>query len=568
MSELNVQNTNLEVLESFDPSITVINCSGNRLVTLPELPPGLLVLNCSHNSLNELPTLPVSIQSVDCAFTNIRVLTLPPTLLNLTNIRCDWCDLVAIPVLPPNVREFSCSNNPMDALSAPLPQGLLTLICCSCHLEGLPELPISLLHLKCEHNVISELPELPPGLKHLLCLDNMLERLPELPGSLLELKCDHNEIRELPALPDGIVTVNCSFNHIRELPAIPDSLEDFDFTRNPLSQASFDMLTDTFPFYPFNRADYPNDFLVQDVPEAVAEADEHEEPEEPELTEGDLIEARNIAVQYEVHDAFDKIDIAKLIPIIDSDTPPYDAERLFDSIRQLVYGNTLDTEEKGRIISLFEQVSHNIRDALELCMRDAHTQRLISAVLAYIGRQNPEFKNNYIRFLIDDISSAYEFNPEIPDMETASCPKGIKERIIMNLKNATLGQTDEYKPLINAFEKIPIDIMREFTSACLADPRVQELFDKDPPTSDEKARIVADCIREKLRAASYFSAPRGAEEVPDPPEFLEYISTLKYGFEGGTRRKKIKKKKTRKLKSKKTKRKIKKLKYSKKKKIK
>ena len=35
MSELNVQNTNLEVLESFDPSITVINCSGNRLVTLP-----------------------------------------------------------------------------------------------------------------------------------------------------------------------------------------------------------------------------------------------------------------------------------------------------------------------------------------------------------------------------------------------------------------------------------------------------------------------------------------------------------------------------------------------------
>jgi hypothetical protein len=564
MSELNVQNTNLEELESFDPSITVINCSTNRLESLPELPPGLLVLNCSHNPIAELPTLPVSIQSVDCAFTNIRVLILPPTLLNLTNLHCDWCDLVAIPVLPPNVREFSCSNNPMDALSAPLPQGLLTLICCSCHLEGLPELPNSLLHLECEHNVIRELPELPPGLKDLLCGDNMLERLPELPISLLELKCDHNEIRELPPLPDGIESLNCSFNRIRELPAIPDSLEDFDFTRNPLSQASFDRIRETFPFYPINLSDYPEGFI-----DPVGIEPDPEPEEEPELTEGDLIEARNIAVQYEVHDAFDKIDIAKLIPIIDSDTPPYDAERLFDSIRQLVYGNTLDTEEKGRIISLFEQVSHNIRDALELCMRDAHTQRLISAVLAYIGRQNPEFKNNYIRFLIDDISSAYEFNPEIPDMETASCPKGIKERIIMNLKNATLGQTDEYKPLINAFEKIPIDIMREFTSACLADPRVQELFDKDPPpTSDEKARIVAECIREKLRAASYFSAPRGAEEVPDPPEFLEYISTLKYGFEGGTRRKKIKKKKTRKLKSKKTKRKIKKLKYSKKKKIK
>ena len=567
MSELNVPNTNLEVLESIDHGITLINCSTNQLEELPDLPSGLLVLNCSHNPLNELPTLPVSIQSIDCAFTHIRLLVLPPTLVNLTNIRCDWCDLVSIPVLPPNVIEINCSNNPIDALSEPLPQGLLTLICCNCYLEGLPELPISLIHVECEHNVIRELPELPHGLRHLLCLDNMLERLPELPVSLIELDVDHNELSELPALPEGIESVNCSFNHIRELPALPDSLEDFNFTRNPLSQASFDRITESFPFHQINLADYPEALMepAEDPAEDPAEAP----VVEPELTEGDQIEARNIAVQQEVHEAFNKLDISKLIPIIDSDdTPSYNAVFLFNLLKELVYSNTLDPEEKGRIILLFRQFIENIKDTFYTCITDVATQRLISAVLTYVGRQNKKFQNNYIRFLIEDISSAYEFNPEIPDMDTVSCSKGIKERIIMSLKSATLGQSESYQPLIRAFiHKIPIDIMREFTSACMVDARVKELLEKkDPePTSDAKARILASCIREKLRTTEYFPPSGGAEEVPDPPEFTEYIATLKYGFEGGTRktkRKKNKQKKTRKLK--KTRRKYKKVKYSKK----
>jgi Leucine-rich repeat (LRR) protein len=564
MSELNVSNTNVEVLETIDPSITVINCSTNRLEELPELPPGLLVLNCSHNPLNELPTLPVSIQSVDCAFTHIRVLILPPTLLNLTNLRCDWCDLVAIPVLPPNVTEFNCSNNPMDALSEPLPQGLLTLICCNCYLERLPELPNSLLHLECEHNVIRELPSLPTGLRNLLCVDNMIEGLPELPNSLLELECDHNEIRELPALPDGIETVNCSFNHIRELPALPDSLEDFNFTRNPLTLASFNMLRETFPFQEFNPSDYPEGFMD---PVGIEPDPEPEEPEEePELTEGDHIEARNIAIQQEVHEAFDKINVSKLYPVIDSeDTPTYHPGFLFDYIRQLVHGNTLDAEEHARIISLFEQFTENIRNTFYTCITDAATQRLISTVLTYVSRQNREFKNNYVRFLIDDISSAYEFNPEIPDLATASCAKGIKERIIMSLKSATIGQSEAYQPLLRAFiHKIPIDIMREFTSACMEDARVKELLETEPtPKIDEKVRILSDCIREKLQTTEYFPVV-GAEEVPDPPEFTAYIATLRYGIEGGKTTRKRNKKKTRKLKSKKTKRKIKKNKLSKK----
>jgi hypothetical protein len=335
------------------------------------------------------------------------------------------------------------------------------------------------------------------------------------------------------------------------------------------------MLTQRFP--QFTRGDFTEGFSDSDdepEPEGlVPDPEPIEEPldpelaepeEEPEISEADLIEERNIAIQYEVHDAFAQIDLSKLIPILDSDTPPYDPDRLFESLRRFVYGNTLDTEEKGRIIALFEQFREKINDTLQTCVRDPATQRLVSAALSYVERQNPEFQNNYILFLIDDISSAYEFNPEIPDLDTASCPKGIIERIIMNLKSATLGQTDVFKPLINAFEKIPIDFMREFTSACLEEEKDRIAAASTP---DEKASIVADCVREKLRGASWIP-PRGAEEVPDPPEFLEYIATLKYGFEGGTRRNKNKKKKTRKLKKKKTRRKIKKLKLSKKKRIK
>jgi hypothetical protein len=134
----------------------------------------------------------------------------------------------------------------------------------------------------------------------------------------------------------------------------------------------------------------------------------------------------------------------------------------------------------------------------------------------------------------------------------------------MSLKSATLGQTEAYQPLLRAFtNRIPIDIMRQFTSDCLKESRVQELFNAKPDiTTDEKVKILASCIREKLQGTEYFPLG-GAEEIPDPPELTEYIATLKYGFEGGRKTKrKIKKiKKTRKIK--KTKRKIKKSKLSK-----
>ena len=132
----------------------------------------------------------------------------------------------------------------------------------------------------------------------------------------------------------------------------------------------------------------------------------------------------------------------------------------------------------------------------------------------------------------------------------------------MSLKSATLGQSEAYQSLLRAFtNKIPIDVMREFTSACMEDAHVQELFSAPDITMDEKVRILASCIREKLQGTEYFPPSGGAEEMPDPPEFTEYIATLKYGLEGGKR------KKTRKLKKRKTKRKIKKSKLSKKKKI-
>jgi hypothetical protein len=549
MTELNISNHQLEVLDTIDPTVTVINCSGNRLSELPSLPPVLRVLSCNNNPLTELPTLPPSIESLDCAFTYMRVLHLPPTLVHLTRILCNFCDLVEIPILPPSVTELNCSDNPISVLQGPLPAGLQILRCSSCYLEILPKLPNSLLHLHCNHNSLIELPKLPSGLKTLLCIGNRLERLPELPNSLLEIECDHNEISEIHTLPTGIESLTCSYNHIQHLSALPDSLENFDFAHNPLTRESFEILRDTFPFYTFNPDEYPMGFLPDD-----------------EETEGDLIERRNIAIQQEVHNAFDKLDVSKLYPVLDSgSTPEYNPSELMAILQELVESNTVsDVEERGHIIQLFDQFRENINYTLNSCVRDSE-RRLIASVIHYVRRQDIEFKNNYIRFLIGDITSAYEYNPEIPDLDTVSCSKGIKERIIMSLQSATIGQTEKYQPLLRAFaSKISIDVMRDFTSVCMSEEGVKAMIDS-ASTSDEKSRILASCIREKLRNANYFPTS-GAEELPDPREFTEYIDTLRYGFEGGTRRKKHKKKKTRKLK--KTKRNIKKLKLSKKKKIK
>jgi len=524
MTELNIENKRLDRLDHIEPDIVVINCSNNRLRELPPLPPSIQSLDCSDNRLGSLPILPNSLQSLICInnrlvtlpelpislktllcqFNRIRTLTLPATLTNLSIIRCDYCELQEIPVLPFNVKKFNCQFNHISRIAGPLPTGLIT--------------------LRCAANEILE--------------------LPELPASLLLLDCNTNRIVELPTLPNGIEDVDCGFNQISNLPTLPVSLTEFNCIRNPLTLASFTIFRERFP-QRMNPIDYPEGF----VEPVAAPAAAHE------LTEGDQIEERNIANQFEVHEAFDKLDLSKLYPVI-GETSSYNPEFLFGFIRELVHTNTLD--EHVRISMLFERFTENIRDTFT-CIADPETKRLISSVLAYVGRQNLEFKNNYIRFFIDDISSAYEFNPEIPDLDTASCSKGIKERIIMSLKSATLGQTESYQPLLRAFTtKIPIDVMREFASACMKDASVKELIEAET-SSDQKARILASCIREKLQGTEYFP---GAE-IPDPPELIEYIATLKYGFEGGkTIRKKIKQK-TRKVK--KTKRKVKKSKQSKKK---
>ena len=553
--ELNVENTNLEELESIDPDITIINCSNNRLTTLPELPSLLQSLDCNHNRLRELPTLPSSLQSLDCTYNRLRTL---PTLPSLQTLKCGHnSQLRELPTLPPSLQTLICRFSGIRNLNLPATLLNLSIIHCEyCELREIPVLPPNVREFDCQYNSISViLGPLPAGLTTFTCAANMLTELPDLPDSLVQLDCNSNRLVELPTLPNGIEYVDCGFNRIPVLPALPDSLTVFICIRNPLTLASFNMFRERFQFQELNPTDYPAGFV-----QPVAAAAEEEPAEE--LTEGDQIEERNIANQYEVHQAFDKLDLSKLYPVIDSDTPSYNAENLFGFIRELVHTNTLDEEEHARIISLFERFTENIRDTFT-CIADPETKRLISAVLAYVGRQNPEFKNNYIRFFIDDISSAYEFNPEIPDLATASCAKGIKERIIMSLKSATLGQSEAYQPLLRAFvHKIPIDIMRQFTSDCMKDARVKEMLESNI-TMDEKVRILASCIREKMQGTEYFPSG-GAEELPDPPEFSEYIATLKFGLEGGKRKKTRKLKKT-KRKIKKTKRKIKKTKLSKKK---
>uniref|UniRef100_A0A6C0B9M9 Uncharacterized protein n=1 Tax=viral metagenome TaxID=1070528 RepID=A0A6C0B9M9_9ZZZZ len=524
MPELNVSNRNLQHLEAIDPTITIINCSGNlleelpplpeillelicstnNLQDLPDLPPTLQLLNCSDNPIKELPPLPISLQRLLCGFTSIQSLTLP-TLLNLTSIDCFGCKLEEIPVLPLNVTELNCANNSIVRLLSPLPHGLTSLI----------------------------------------CSDNELVGLPELPNSVLQLECDHNNILLLPTLPDNMQTLICSSNRLRELPSLPSSILRFDVNYNPLNIEASNIVRAAFPDQEFIPAGNPEDFLETDEPEPLEDYEEDHD-----LTEGDHIEERNIAIQQEVHEAFDKIDLTKLYAVIQSEsTLLYDPARIFAIIEELVNHNTLDDREST--IYNFQQITANIRDTLQSCIRDDETQRLVATVLDYVGRQNPEFKNNYIRFLIEDISSAYEFNPEIPDLQTASCAKGIKERIIMSLKSATIGQTETYQPLLHAFvHKIPIDIMRQFTSDCMRDARVKDMLEATP-NMDEKVKILADCIREKLRP-EYFPTSQGAEEIPDPPEFTEYVATLRYGLEGG----KKKKTKNNKLKKMKTKRKI------------
>ena len=158
----------------------------------------------------------------------------------LETLNLKGCGITALPLLPATLKYFDCSDNALEALSQPLPGGLLELDCSNNDISELPGFvpmdpvktgwPGTLKVLNCSNNSITALPQpLPGGLEVLDCSNNEIAELPGfvpfdpfktgMPGALKVLNCSGNEITALPQpLPGGLEVLDCSDNLITELP--------------------------------------------------------------------------------------------------------------------------------------------------------------------------------------------------------------------------------------------------------------------------------------------------------------------------------------------------------------
>jgi hypothetical protein len=73
--------------------------------------------------------------------------------------------------------------------------------------------------------------------------------------------------------------------------------------------------------------------------------------------------------------------------------------------------------------------------------------KLVQIILSYFKEQPIEFQKNYVGFFVDDCTQAYKTGNGM------SCTAGIMERLIVSLKNATLGlesnETNDYQLLVS-----------------------------------------------------------------------------------------------------------------------
>jgi hypothetical protein len=182
-------------------------------------------------------------------------------------------------------------------------------------------------------------------------------------------------------------------------------------------------------------------------------------------------------------------------------------------------------------------------------------KQFIYNVINYINNQPEEFQKKYISSFLDDCIHAYngivDNNSSLPNNTTSSCVKGIKERLIVNLRNGAFESNNpEYQKIAKIIgNEVIVDCIDtqkilSFASLCVTRELVEQL--KTIPTIEEKKQIVIKCIMRKLKEANLV-----ADEMQIPQSVLDAVNSFTDVLEGGyKKRRKTKNKKHKKNKTK------------------
>jgi uncharacterized protein YjbI with pentapeptide repeats len=164
-------------------------------------------------------------------------------------------------------------------------------------------------------------------------------------------------------------------------------------------------------------------------------------------------------VAFEIHKYFKKIPVNTLINFLTTHTKnkkgvstiansqiTNDLSQTFSSVIE-----KMDKDERtSRSAGLKRIINERLRtfDYKKMVPKTTLSfNKLVQIILCYFKEQPIEFQKNYVGFFVDDCTQAYKTGNGM------SCTAGIMERLIVSLKNATLGlesnETNDYQLLVS-----------------------------------------------------------------------------------------------------------------------
>ena len=411
-----------------------------------------------------------------------------------------------------------------------------------------------------------------------------INRLPATIGQLTNLEDLRLYQTEIEFLPDSIT--NCT--RLRSLRIIETALVELPENIGVLTNLTEVMIVDTaiqtLPASLTQLINLQTLFIRdnQDLPSELLEA----EPFGPFITElrerlGDrnVVIIRNTGVMmqaappappgqapqgpaFEVHNAFNVIRFNELVSIISPDDANLSNKRTMsegefyfwlenklgmfqpDGIKETTPDGRIDVIEPGRteLSNNLQAISHKL---LNMGFNGARwgtydVGKIVDAITEYVDKQPVEFEKKYIGSYIKDNIGAYgenyDNNSTAPNNSTSSCTKGMKERILLNLRNGGEGlDNPEYYKIAKiignettvddnctaegqgesaAPQEIPdqrgvvIDNNRlgHFTPMCITELKTQLLAE---PDMERRTIMVTKCVVKKLAEASLIRLPEG-----------------------------------------------------------
>jgi hypothetical protein len=377
-----------QIFSNFN-NLQSLELQGNQLISLPESIGSLRKLEILELEGNQLTSLPESIGNL----TNLRQLFLSEN--QLTSLPESIGNLT-------NLIRLNISNNQISSL----PESIGNLI-------NLEELSFS-------DNRLTSIPDSIGNLQNLQDLDlgfnrfNGLSSLPESIGNLQNLTNLDLGFNRLVSLPESIGNIENLDNLIlvenNELTTIPQSLIDLYNRRagNLVIEAD-------------------NNIMMFLTPQEVA------------------------GVAYEVHNAFNKIDIQQLITFLNNkirnpieEEEWGDTEDFFLFIQQKItnFVNELDMQILQNVPpkplgyypdpeTTYTDIWRILYSRIENLSFDKTEKQLIISSITYASEQSKIFKENYVLSYLNDTAFAYTTGNTLTS--NFSCGKGMKERFVTSL---------------------------------------------------------------------------------------------------------------------------------------